>query len=759
LAGLSSFLRLSKLMGTQGIDKMNTYLSDMNYLPQVNFSKNVKTLKFECVIPVSLERFILSYSTNKSHMESDPNTTFVKTLNYFDYEELKMIFKDNGWTNHIGQFERTMAVNSSHLVFPYPFNPRIYNHSTSARYDAETKTMVFLGKPFIEDGFNFFETCMVDICPQSGKPLRKMKSFPIFNYVFCRYKQIDFKKVLFTQVLIIDLGGWTNNESLLKMIVKQRGSKFKEKIMKLVEYFPENAEIEDYKETFSRKEDNVYVDGSGKVIYDQKIGEKNKRIQRLNSNENLKNLNLDKLTNNSFKKEFNHKNFVLHFESIFIEKEIGNEFHSFLKSEFNEEPWLFLFCLKELSHIKDKKIAIQKSKKIVEEFLMEKSIYEINISGKSKITILEQYHLQKLNDDDWVISRPMSEQFDAIAEIVKNELFHDSWKRFLRTKLCEGLIYKFQNNSNVCSPQMTENFSYTDEYFQHPFIFDQDFQFSELLFKDNFNWELMWSNKENKMNSFFSKLNYLPQVNFSKNVKTVKFECVIPVSFQRLILSYATDESHTKADPNTTFVKSLQYFDYETLKKIFKEKGWENEIGSFERNLATHYSHMVFPYPFNPRIMHASSSCKYDPENEKLIMVVKPYVVEGRNFLEPLVVDICPKPGLPMKKCKTYPIFTFLFNKFQRIDEYKVLFSQVIVIDMGGWTSNDLLLKMIVKQRGSKFKENLTKLIEEFPEDSKIEDFKEILCQQKDGVFVDGSGKLLYELKIDENNQKFQKFK
>jgi hypothetical protein len=203
----------------------------------------------------------------------------------------------------------------------------------------------------------------------------------------------------------------------------------------------------------------------------------------------------------------------------------------------------------------------------------------------------------------------------------------------------------------------------------------------------------------------------------------------------------------------------LQYFDYETLMKIFKEKGWENEIGSFERNLATHYSHMVFPYPFNPRIMHASSSCKYDPENEKLIMVVKPYVVEGRNFLEPLVVDICPKPGLPMKKCKTYPIFTFLFNKFQRIDEYKVLFSQVIVIDMGGWTSNDLLLKMIVKQRGSKFKESLTKLIEEFPEDSKIEDFKEILCKQKDGVFVDGSGKLLYELKIDENNQKFQKFK
>jgi len=39
---------------------------------------------------------------------------------------------------------------------------------------------------------------------------------------------------------------------------------------------------------------------------------------------------------------FDRKDFILHYESAFTVTEIGNALHNFLKTEVNEDPWLFL---------------------------------------------------------------------------------------------------------------------------------------------------------------------------------------------------------------------------------------------------------------------------------------------------------------------------------------------------------------------------------------------------------------------------------
>ena len=80
--------------------------------------------------------------------------------------------------------------------------------------------------------------------------------------------------------------------------------------------------------------------------------------------------------------------------------------------------------------------------------------------------------------------------------MTKVELYHDAWKRLIRTKIIEKIIFKYQNDSTVCSPQVTEKFNYTDEYFEHPYIFQQDFKFAEELFHDNFDWKVRKSNKK-----------------------------------------------------------------------------------------------------------------------------------------------------------------------------------------------------------------------------------------------------------------------
>ena len=74
-------------------------------------------------------------------------------------------------------------------------------------------------------------------------------------------------------------------------------------------------------------------------------------------------------------------------------------------------------------------------------------------------------------------------------------------------------------------------------------------------------------------------------------------------------------------------------------------------------------------------------------------------------------------------------------------------------MDSGGWENSDAIIKMLAKSRGTKFRETLTKLIADFPENAKIEAYKEILCKMNEnGKFVDGLGKLIYDLRIDEKD-------
>jgi hypothetical protein len=197
--------------------------------------------------------------------------------------------------------------------------------------------------------------------------------------------------------------------------------------------------------------------------------------------------------------KFNHENFVVHFESALNNKEIGKEFKNFLKSEFNErfflsfnfsEPWTFLEELKKLEKMKETKEIVKKTIEIIEMFLLDGAECEINVSGKLKQDILKQCDFQKKTSFQCKFQVSPTELFQEIKKTVEVELFHDSWKRFVRTNAIKSIIQKHQSDSSICSPNLTKSFNYQEEYFDHPFIFDQDFTFAKMLLKDNFNWEV-----------------------------------------------------------------------------------------------------------------------------------------------------------------------------------------------------------------------------------------------------------------------------
>jgi hypothetical protein len=470
-----------------------------------------------------------------------------------------------------------------------------------------------------------------------------------------------------------------------------------------------------------------------------------------------------KLESNS-KSEFDHLKYFLHFESVFIEKEISLEFEHFLKSEYNDGPLLYLNEVCEFKSLKERKSKLRKVKEIIENFFLEGSVHELTTSKKSNSLLLEIYesillqNSEKQNDlRDWTLSQTFENILEPITRSVKQEMYHDSWKRFLRTEIVVYLVQKFHKNTLICSPQLTKSFDYTDDYFDHPFIFDKDFEFIDLVFKDSFDWKLVQANDKSKTNAFISRLNYFPQVSHAKNSINLKFECILPISLQTLAFVYSTNKNKSNADNFISLIQTHEFYDFETLKSLFQENGWKDEIGAFERNLAVNVSHLHFPYIFTPRIHNHGCSMKYEPESETLTILHKPYIRDGLKFSEASVMDICPEKGKPMKKMKAYNVFAFTYYKFQKIDDKKVFFCHGMTVDFAGWVSNNetLLSKMIVNAKISSFKEKLLKYVSKFPQDIKIEDHKEELCKEENGKIIDGMGKLLCELNIDKQNEEF----
>jgi hypothetical protein len=439
---------------------------------------------------------------------------------------------------------------------------------------------------------------------------------------------------------------------------------------------------------------------------------------------------------------------VLLFDSLFTEKEIRNEFQKFLQETKENPQLMFVLEFNELESLKERKPITEKIKTIFERFLLSDSNFEIPLLEKEKSFLLDLYESFQLDLEEQNLTETfitgIIKNFHQISSKLKKELCQTSWTKFCQTSICENLKRKFHK---ICVPKVIKYCRYKDEYFNHPFVFDSDFEFADLLFKDSSHWDL-FTNQKNPSKAYISKLNYLPNVSHAKDTETVKYECTIPVSLERLSLSFATNEGRKRAGGMVTHMETLEYYNYENLVQLFHEKGWEKEIGKFERNLTVNCSHIQLPMILNYRVHNLGCSMRYDQEDESLTVVVKPYIRENMNFFESFTTEICPQFGKPMKRMKAYSVFAFSFYKYKKIDTESVSVSQVLIMDLGGWTKNENIAKTVINEKIMTFKNSLMKYVDEFPKDAKIKDYKEILCKEKEGKVVDGLGKLLSELNI-----------
>jgi hypothetical protein len=433
---------------------------------------------------------------------------------------------------------------------------------------------------------------------------------------------------------------------------------------------------------------------------------------------------------------------TLQFESLYREPEILKEFLIYLKNELKHNSMMFLSELYILETTKESKLKIEKLKKIFENFLLQDANYELLISAKLKISLLDLYETFQLevfenkNSHETLITEILERFLKPISNKMRIELLDESWRSFLKTDVGENLIKKYKTYS---FPQVTQKFSYSDEYFTHPFIFDSDFDFSEFLLKESLNWE-PYTNKKNKTNTFISKENYLPNVCPSKGSETVKLECELPISLERLILSFATNEARKQSDQMISQIETLNYFNHEELENIYEQNGWGEQIGRFQNELSINKTHIKLPSFLNSRILNNSISMRSDPNDNSISVITKPFIKDNMNFMESIFTEVCHQSGKPMVKKKVYPVFGFCFQKYQKLNENSVKVSHIFIMDLGGWTSNDKISKKVIEEQSLKFEEKMLKRMDLYPIDSKLQDYEKEFS--KDGKVLDGYGKM-----------------
>ena len=128
----------------------------------------------------------------------------MRTMKYYKKEEiLETHYK--GKEKKIQLYNSDCSVAASDLYFGKFFTPRYLTAGQKIYFDKEMNSVILIAKPFITEGLEFSKTSQIEMMTTPNDKTPKMvKAYPLFNWIFNYYQQIDDGITLFTQVTNVD---------------------------------------------------------------------------------------------------------------------------------------------------------------------------------------------------------------------------------------------------------------------------------------------------------------------------------------------------------------------------------------------------------------------------------------------------------------------------------------------------------------------------------------------------------------------------
>jgi hypothetical protein len=224
-----------------GKRRANLYTSHTDFVPKSKLFTGGYALKVETVVPVGMERLMITLF-HQSFPKILNDKIQQETFDTFSIDSLKELYPKETVEYPCGLF-------SAHLKGSLMVTTRVIQHIHAMDYDPETKTMLYLWKPYIGNIKHDENTVWED--PQSvtikGKEEKAYISADM-HLIKLRYLEDNVTQV--THVKLFDPKGYLGNlgDNVVKVGLVLIGKKLRKSILSLMKSKPEDYCINKYKD-------------------------------------------------------------------------------------------------------------------------------------------------------------------------------------------------------------------------------------------------------------------------------------------------------------------------------------------------------------------------------------------------------------------------------------------------------------------------------------------------------------------------------
>jgi hypothetical protein len=372
---------------------------------------------------------------------------------------------------------------------------------------------------------------------------------------------------------------------------------------------------------------------------------------------------------------FDITTYTIEFESIFIHNDLEDAFYNFLKTEFNTEPFECIKRIDAFQKIDSKKEKVEKLSKFIEEFINEGSEKEVNISKETKQEIFKNLGSQ-LSNKEWNMEKTPYEILLPLRNVLKNQLNADNFPRFIRSSKHNFVFQKYVDDIKVMKTYTALRYPFTDEYFETPFVAKEEEKFLHEIFKDSFTWDVVYS--KNHFNMYHSKTNFLPKLTTFENPISMKYQILLPFSFERVVSFYLSKDYLNSIAPGIVDLVVDKKINVEELMKEYPDQEINPNLQSFIGS--TYY---VYPFPMKPRKSIDIYTTYFSIEDKSLTFLRRPYNgdFKGKNLnLKKKIKFENFLMNSETKNTKTvegYLGMSMLMIKFDQIDKFTTKLSYV----------------------------------------------------------------------------------
>eukprot|EP01080_Neovahlkampfia_damariscottae_P008430 gene8430-255_t len=156
---------------------------------------------------------------------------------------------------------------------------------------------------------------------------------------------------------------------------------------------------------------------------------------------------IDDSMKKKIKPKIGMEGFELNFQSVFEKEKIKTAFEEYLNGIYNLAPFEFLLLYEKLPDDFEPETTMTFFY-IINTFIKNGSMKELNLSGELKKTLFSEISLQE-EDEIWILPKTPKETLLSIKKKIYVELYYDSFMNFIKTKGCYDAVLPFSNDETV----------------------------------------------------------------------------------------------------------------------------------------------------------------------------------------------------------------------------------------------------------------------------------------------------------------------